>query len=123
VRPLDTPNVGTMGIPVRWRVGERPPKKDKMKKLTIIALALSIAGPALAQTNMGGGNGTTGSTATGLTATGSGSGMNNGGTGMNNDRTGMHNGTGMNNNGTRMNNNGTAMKGSNRMNGPGSSQE
>jgi hypothetical protein len=94
-------------------------KENKMKKLMIIALALSMAGPALAQSNTGG-SGTTGSTATGLTATGSGSGMHNGGSGMNGN--GM-NSTGMNNNdGTGMKN-GKGMKGSSRMNGNGSTSQ
>lgn len=80
----------------------------------IVALGLSIAGPALAQTNMGDGSGTTGSTATGLSATESGSGMNNG-TGMNGS--GLHNTSSKIKSGTNMNNNGTGMNGSSRMKG------
>jgi hypothetical protein len=88
-----------------------------MRKFVIIALVLSLAGPALAQSRNGGGNGTMGSTATGLSVTGLGSGMNNGGRGMN------KNGPGMSGNGAGMNNNRSGMNSSNRMNGAGSSQE
>ena len=94
-------------------------KENKMKKLMIIALALSMAGPALAQSNTGS-SGTTGSTATGLSATGSGSSMNNG-TGMNSD--GMNSKGSKMNKGTSMNNKGTGMNGGNRINGMGTSQE
>ncbi len=69
---------------------------------------------------VGGGSGTTGSTATGLSATGSGSGVNNG-TDMNGNRTGMKS-TRMNNTGNGINN-GSGTTGSSRINGMGTSQE
>ena len=96
-----------------------PKKENKMKNLIIIALALSMAGPALAQTNSGGSD-TTGSTATGLTATGSGSGMHNAGSGMNGN--GMNN-AGINNNGGTAMKNGTGMNSSDRMNPTGSTSQ